>query len=166
MIFLTPLSAHMTVQRLVQTILTKLWGGVFPAHIANKSNPHSVTLSQIGAEPVQTVVTQTEAASGSVTAVRSWTPQRVREAVIGSPVYRLSYGSTIPNGSDLDDYTTPGIYSCSSATNAQTLVNPPRPSCYATMDVASSRFRQPVASLLYGLDSEVMRLTPQAPHLS
>jgi len=50
-------------------------------HINNKSNPHTVTAAQISAEPIQTLVTQQEAEAGTLTTVRSWTPQRVKQAI-------------------------------------------------------------------------------------
>jgi len=76
----------------------------FDNHVNNKSNPHAITASQINAEPVRTLVTQLEAESGTSTDIRSWSPLRVKQAVVQS----ASFGG---QWVEIQRYTTPGTYS-------------------------------------------------------
>lgn len=65
------------------------------AHIANTSNPHSTTAAQVGAEPTQTAATQAEAESGTSTSTRSFTPQRIAQAITALAVNFLRGAANI-----------------------------------------------------------------------
>ena len=59
-------------------------------HANDKNNPHGVTAAQAGAEPARTLATQAEAEAGAGTTIRSWTPQRIAQAVRGAILTGLS----------------------------------------------------------------------------
>ena len=94
------------------------------SHIANKSNPHSVTASQTGAIPVVTgasvncipIFTNTGAVSDSTYSIEDINLLRLRNI------------TDIPGSTNLDNYLTVGRYRVQTDAIASTLIN--KPSAY------------------------------------
>lgn len=64
--------------------------------------------------------------------------------------YLSTIGTTIPSNSNLNNYTTPGLYVCASATVASTLSNAPSVGSAFLLEVrytnANTRYRQTIYS--------------------
>lgn len=114
----------------------------FISHIGNKSNPHGVTKSNVGLGNVDNVkqysasnpppypVTSVNGKTGEVTLDASavgarpdtWTPSA--SDIEGYDDW-FGPGTKIPDGADINTYTTNGKYYCGSEASAKTLVNSP-----------------------------------------